>query len=211
MGWKVGDRIVIAPTDFGSAGNAADFTIHSFDSNNVNSINLGNRNGLGIDLLSSTFESKSKYTGKNMTALMQAEIINLSRNIIITGMLNLIVHSFSIIILLIKGDDFEHVDCVNDGPGQPSDLQQGDHCSCWSSIKRTKCTLGLHTVSMGVGSVLSLKYARVEKCGQRGVLGKYCIHFHLNQKCKDCQAIGNAVLYLYQINLIQKLLTFLLG
>jgi hypothetical protein len=98
MGWKVGDRIVIAPTDFGSAGNAADFTIQSFDSNNVNSINLGDRDGLYTALLSSTFESKSKYTGKNMTALMQAEIINLSRNIIITGMLNLIFHSFSIII-----------------------------------------------------------------------------------------------------------------
>jgi hypothetical protein len=46
---------------------------------------------------------------------------------------------------------------------------------------------------MGVDSVLSLKYTRVEKCGQRGILGKYCMHFHLNQKCPNCAAIGNAV------------------
>ena len=87
MGWKVGDRIVIAPTDFGSQGNAADFTIQSFDSNNI--IKLGDRDGLDMALISSTFESKTVYTGKNMSALMQAEIINLSRNIIITGMLEL--------------------------------------------------------------------------------------------------------------------------
>lgn len=91
------------------------------------------------------------------------------------------------------GDDFEHVQCVQDTTGTPPDSVHFDHCSCWNSIKRTKCTLGLHTVAMGVGSVLSLKYTRVEKCGQRGILGKYCIHFHMNQKCQDCKAVGNAV------------------
>ncbi len=46
---------------------------------------------------------------------------------------------------------------------------------------------------MGRGSVLSIKYTRVEKCGQRGILAKYCIHVHLITKCPDCKIIGNAV------------------
>ena len=73
------------------------------------------------------------------------------------------------------------------------DSIQSDHCSCWKSINRNHCTLGLHTIAIGVGSVLSFKYIRVEKCGQRGILGKYCIHLHWMQKCKDCKIIGNAV------------------
>ncbi len=76
-----------------------------------------------------------------MSALMQAEVINLERNIIITG------------------DDFEHVNCVNDVTnGQPPDRIQANHCSCWNGINRKKCTVGLHTAAVGPGSVLSLQY-----------------------------------------------------
>ena len=116
-----------------------------------------------------------------MTALIRAEVINLSRNIIITG------------------DDFQHVQCVNDaGDSRPSDAVQSDHCSCWKSINRNVCTLGLHTIAIGHNSVLSIKYTRVEKCGQRGILGKYCLHLHLISKCPECKIIGNAVEYGHQ-------------
>jgi hypothetical protein len=117
-----------------------------------------------------------------MHALIQAEVINLSRNIIITG------------------DDFEHVQCQEDvvGNGEPADSIQVDHCSCYGGIKRTKCTLGLHTISIGEGSSLSIQYTRIEKCGQRGIMGKYCTHFHLNKNCTDCKVIGNAFEYGHQ-------------
>ncbi|CAF1388780.1 unnamed protein product [Rotaria magnacalcarata] len=179
MGWRVGDRIVIAPTMSGSRGDAEDYTIGRFETNNT--IKLLNKDGTSIGVISSFFESKTLFTGENMSALMQAEVINLSRNILITG------------------DDFQHVNCVNDvADGKPSDSIQADHCSCWKHISRNKCTLGLHTIAVGPGSVLSLQYTRIEKCGQRGILGKYCVHLHLITKCSDCKIIGNAVEYGHQ-------------
>jgi len=130
----------------------------------------------------SVFKSNPKWTGENMNALMQAEVINLSRNILITG------------------DDFEQVQCQADAVGseRPSDAMNADHCSCWGSIGRSKCTVGLHTISMGEGSSISFQYIRIEKCGQRGILGKYCSHFHLNKNCTDCKMIGNAFEYGHQ-------------
>ena len=117
-----------------------------------------------------------------MNALIQAEVINLSRNIIITG------------------DNFEHVQCKADVEPwqQPSDKIHAEHCSCDGILKRTKCTLGLHTISIGVGSSLSIQYTRIEKCGQRGILGKYCTHFHANKNCTDCKVIGNAIEFGHQ-------------
>jgi hypothetical protein len=83
MGWKIGDRIVIAPTVPRSTGDAEEFIIDSFGSNN--SIRLLDKYGISTGVISSFFEAKPIYTGKNMSALVQAEVINLSRNIIITG------------------------------------------------------------------------------------------------------------------------------
>ncbi|CAF4040020.1 unnamed protein product [Adineta steineri] len=143
--------------------------------------NKATYDGTSTGFISSYFRSQTVFTGANMSALMQAEVINLARNIIITG------------------DDFQHVNCVNDvANGRPPDHIQADHCSCWSSIQRTKCTLGLHTAAVGPGSVLSLQYTRIEKCGQRGILGKYCVHLHLVRKCPDCKIIGNAFEYGHQ-------------
>ncbi|CAF1453777.1 unnamed protein product [Adineta steineri] len=179
MGWRVSDRIVIAPTATSSSGNAEDYTIGGFEDNNT--IKLLNKDGTSTGFISSYFRSETVFTGANMSALMQAEVINLARNIIITG------------------DDFQHVNCVNDvANGRPPDHMQADHCSCWKNIHRSKCTLGLHTAAVGPGSVLSLQYTRIEKCGQRGILGKYCVHLHLVRKCPDCKIIGNAFEYGHQ-------------
>ena len=118
-----------------------------------------------------TYYSESKYLNKDTYALIKAEIINLSRNIIITG------------------DDFAHVDGVN------SAHVDGTECTAMLKVNRKKCTLGLHIIAMYEGAVLSLQYARIEKCGQRGVLGKYCTHLHLVESCPDCLIIGNAYEY----------------
>lgn len=77
----------------------------------------------------------------------------------------------------------------------PPDNLHADHCSCWGGIGRTRCTLGLHMLAVGQGAVLNIQYTRIEKCGQRGILGKYCTHFHLMRECPDCKLVGNAIEY----------------
>jgi len=51
---------------------------------------------------------------------------------------------------------------------------------------------GLHTL-MSTGGHMVVTYTRIQDCGQRGVLGKYCLHFHLLQECSDCLFKGNAI------------------
>ena len=51
---------------------------------------------------------------------------------------------------------------------------------------------GLHTISAYSG-LLQMEYTRVEKCGQRGFLGRYCLHYHLKGHCADCRYKGVAV------------------
>eukprot|EP00440_Ansanella_granifera_P037063 gb/GFBE01040220.1/.p1 GENE.gb/GFBE01040220.1/~~gb/GFBE01040220.1/.p1 ORF type:complete len:1500 (+),score=225.46 gb/GFBE01040220.1/:1-4500(+) len=51
---------------------------------------------------------------------------------------------------------------------------------------------GLHTIMTGSG-YMDMRYARVEWCGQRPVMGRYCLHFHLMRKCPRCVFQGNAV------------------
>lgn len=51
---------------------------------------------------------------------------------------------------------------------------------------------GLHTIMTGTG-YMDMRYARVEWCGQRPVMGRYCLHFHLMRRCPRCVFQGNAV------------------
>lgn len=47
-----------------------------------------------------------------------------------------------------------------------------------------------------------VQYTRVEKCGQRGVIGRYCLHFHTVRDCPDCVAHGNAIEYSHHRGII---------
>ena len=176
-GWQKGDRIVIAPNDLairGSEGDAEDFFIGGFEANNI--VKLVDKNGQQATTTKNYF-AETKFISSEVYALNKAEVINLSRNILITG------------------DDFAHVNGDISTLNQNSnefDVVQADTCTAQSSIGRTKCTLGLHIIAKNSGAVLSLQYVRIEKCGQRGVLGKYCTHLHLVQSCADCKIIGNA-------------------
>ena len=100
--------------------------------------------------LDQSYEATLTYTNSALQ-LLSAEVINLSRNVLVTG------------------DDFKEVNC------NPT-LSLGDEtlgcvCDSRANIQRTKCHLGLHTALMGQGK-MQIQYARVEKCGQRGVQGK---------------------------------------
>ena len=58
--------------------------------------------------------------------------------------------------------------------------------------------MGLHTIHMFSGGISKYKHIRVEKCGQRGILGKYCMHFHLTGDSPNFELVGNAIEYSQQ-------------
>jgi hypothetical protein len=153
----------MAPTDLktaGSEGTAETFYIGGFDSNNV--IRLVDKSKQTA-FTTKLYYSETKYVNSETFALVSAEVINLSRNILITG------------------DDFEPVNGVRHSlpAGIEYDKQQAKECTINNDIKRNRCTLGLHIIAYEEGSVLSLQYARIEKCGQRGVLGKLKKYFFI--------------------------------
>uniref|UniRef100_A0A7S2S122 CEMIP beta-helix domain-containing protein n=1 Tax=Mucochytrium quahogii TaxID=96639 RepID=A0A7S2S122_9STRA len=138
MGWKAGDRIVIAPSGIPSKSQSnfvgpEVFKIERFDGNVVHLSGSTNQVYLG---------DSSKQ--------MQSEVINMNRNVLITG------------------DDFV-------------------------PIRGTDSVNGLHGISFNEGGYVELKHTKIEKCGQRDVSGKYCMHLHQKQICRECKIIGNAI------------------
>ena len=165
MGWGQGDRVIIAPTTPGSKGTA--------DSRSIQSIQ-----GSIVTLSSPTSQSFDAdfFSGRGNAVARSAEVINLQRNIIITG------------------DDFETINC---NPAITGDSVAG--CACTSY--RSKCTIGLHTI-MANGGEIKMKHSRIEKCGQRGIMGKYCLHFHLMGNASSSSFVGNAIEYSHQRGII---------
>ena len=176
MGWRVGDRIQVGPTKGGSEGEAQSFVIAKFapfnrvvltswawdefrsDTQFVPTVGAGNR--------------------KPLASLRAAEVIHLTRNVIVTG------------------DDFRHIDC--DPTLEVVEFEMSNRgCHCRPGV-RSKCTMGLHTIHMFSGGISKYKHIRVEKCGQRGILGKYCMHFHLTGDSPNFELVGNAIEYSQQ-------------
>ena len=157
MGWAVGDRIMIASTAGQSQGTADSFSISGFGEGNTVQLS-----GPTTQALRAEFRA----SGDSGLALLSAEVIHLSRSLVVTG------------------DPFTHVGC-----------------SAFSSTAST-CTMGLHTIMMGHGGNIRVQHSRVERCGQRGVLGKYCLHMHLISSCPDCLFRGNAVEFGQQRGLV---------
>lgn len=166
MGWKVGDRIGVAPTERLSRGRGQEFRIESIDEDGKITLNVVSQYTVEAEFLPPQLDG-----GQPM--LKSGEVANLSRNIIITG------------------DDFSLVDCDPNLPeavvGEETSIE-GCRCSSF----RSKCTFGLHTIHMHHG-VARIQNTRVEKCGQRGVEGKYCLHFHHMHDCPDCLFANNAI------------------
>eukprot|EP00437_Effrenium_voratum_P009909 CAMPEP_0181428788 /NCGR_PEP_ID=MMETSP1110-20121109/16861_1 /TAXON_ID=174948 /ORGANISM="Symbiodinium sp., Strain CCMP421" /LENGTH=1773 /DNA_ID=CAMNT_0023552029 /DNA_START=37 /DNA_END=5358 /DNA_ORIENTATION=- len=70
----------------------------------------------------------------------------------------------------------------------------GDHDDFFVSNK------GLHTISAH-GGIMDVRYTRIEYCGQRNHMGKYCLHFHHAGQCPECIFLGNAVYQSAQIGI----------
>ena len=142
MGWKVGDRIAVAPTKDRSEGSGAEFYIQSISSDGT-TIGLSD---ISPDDFDAEFIPSTKEGIK--PALKSAEVVNLSRSIVITG------------------DDFNHIPCENNLPEViPGEQTSSLGCRCASF--RSQCTMGLHTSQM-FGGESRIEYTRIEKCGQRG-------------------------------------------
>jgi hypothetical protein len=185
MNWKIGDRILVGPTERSSEGQAQDFRIVGFGPNNQVELDMhavplkiGGEHVTVVD----SFKADLQYIplhGKPVASLRSAEVIHLTRNIIITG------------------DDFRHIECDPKLGNGYAPVIEGCRCS----DSRKHCTMGLHTIHMFNG-IIKIKHARVEKCGQRGVLGKYCMHYHLMGDCPECIMDGNAIEFGHQRALV---------
>jgi hypothetical protein len=141
MGWKVGDRLGIAPTEPMAKGWGQVVRILGIEEDGTITLEGTINHSYRADF-------KASETAK-IAALLSAEVINLSRNIVITG------------------DDFQHVQCTPDLPEAVAGEQtsvQGCRCSNY----RSRCTVGLHTMQKH-GGTTRIENVRVEKCGQRGM------------------------------------------
>lgn len=128
-----------------ATGVGEDFTITAIDSKGV--VTLDSPVSYSHD---ATFVPPAE--GQQHPALMSAEVVNLSRNIVFTG------------------DDFKHVPCDPTLPESvPNEQTSTEGCRCASF--RTQCTIGLHTAAMH-GGTAKIQNTRVERCGQRGVYGR---------------------------------------
>jgi hypothetical protein len=150
MGWQAGDRLAIAPNDNDTAQT---FFIESSAQNTLTA-----RLAPDSQQSDAAYLFDSVWAGEAGGALLSPEVINLSRNIVITG----------------------------DG--------------------------SLHTVAAGHGGFTEIANTRVEKCGQEGALGKYCMHFHHKMDCairgandeitgSSCTFRNNAVEYSEQVGI----------
>ena len=156
MGWRVGDRLMLAPTTSRSSGTADAVVIAGYGAGNT--VRLSSA-------LVAAYAAEFRAAGAGHGAPLSAEVINLSRNLLITG------------------DDLSLVN------------------PCVASSTAATCTYGLHTALMYGGS-MSVEYARVEKCGQRGIGARYCMHLHLLGACPGCVLRGNAVEHSHQRGIV---------
>jgi hypothetical protein len=144
---RVGDRIGVSPTADLAKGSGEEFTIVGIDPN-VGSLVL-DKPALynhGASFVPPYYDGGGD---NGVPALMSAEVVNLSRNVVITG------------------DEFRHVGC---DPSLSDEAVPGEETSvlgCRCSSFRSKCTVGLHTAMMNGGSA-SIQNTRIERCGQRG-------------------------------------------
>lgn len=141
---RLGDRIGISPTQPRAVGIGEEFTITDIDSKGVVTLD-------GIVQYQHGASFVPPQQANQSPALMSAEVVNLSRNVVITG------------------DDFKHIPCDPNLPESvPGEQTSVEGCRCASF--RTQCTMGLHTAVMH-GGTAKIQNVRVERCGQRG---KYC-------------------------------------
>ncbi len=162
MKWNIGDRIAIAPTERSSNGYSQEFIIRSISNDGIITVDSSAQHNFKAE-----FQAYSKSSDESdwNAATMSAEVVNLTRNIVITG------------------DDFTIVNSVNGSP-EAVKGEQTSALGCRSATFRSRCTYGLHTIQM-YGGTMKIQNTRVEKCGQRGVAGKYCFHFHKVNNCPD--------------------------
>lgn len=171
MGWKVGDRIAVAPTQSRSQGSGAEFYIQNIGTNGIITLSTSSPDIFDADFIPPLYQGSKP-------ALKSAEVVNLSRSVVISG------------------DDFSHIPCDNTLPeAVPGEETSTLGCRC--SSFRSQCTMvsknefilfhifsgklrfltsmcilefkGLHTIQMHRG-ITRIEFTRVEKCGQRGQL-----------------------------------------
>lgn len=162
MGWRAGDRLMLAPTMPHSKGVADTARIVGFGSRGTVLLDRALAASYAADFVS--------VGGEVRAAVMSAEVINLDRNVVITG------------------------DALRLHSPCPAALPP-------ATATGSSCTLGLHVAQLW-GGIIRVEGARVERCGQRGVKGKYCLHTHLVGHCPTCSFASNAIEHAHQRGIV---------
>ena len=172
-GWRVGDRIAIAPSTKKSGGNAEEFTIAEITGN---VLSLGPSASGSGSVTGSAGEVFAQAILKAPSVLVlircctdHVTLVDSDQHRIVfcaagqrflgSGSMRMEVVNLARN-FVITGDDFTDESCTTVGGGG------------------TRCTVGLHTIAIGdqsgvTGPTLQMKHTRVEKCGQRGISAKY--------------------------------------
>ena len=137
-GWRVGDRLAIAPM-LSPIANGSERPAETFEIRAIA--------GRTVTLDRGVATSKAGFPALRL----QAEVLNLSRDVVLSG---------------------------------PAGQMQALHSR------------------IGHGAVGTVAYTRVQHCGQHGVNGKYCLHFHMSKACPDCVFRGNAIEHGFQRGII---------
>ena len=126
MGWRVGDRLGISSDEPVASGEGEEFTILAISDRGAITLDRPSANDFDV-----TFVPPQE--GQTYPALMSPEVVNLSRNIVITG------------------DDYEHIGC---DPNLPEVIpaEESSTLGCRCASYRTKCTVGWHAIAMHGGS-----------------------------------------------------------
>jgi hypothetical protein len=148
---RVGDRLGVAPTEHRSSGFGEEFRIMNIAENGNIVLDKPSEHDHAAEFIPPAIKG-------TRPALKSAEVMNLSRNIVITG------------------DDFSQEVC---DPTLPESVlgEETSTNGCRCSSFRNTCTFGLHTAAMH-GGVARIQNTRIEKCGQRGKFSLLCSSFH---------------------------------
>ena len=137
MGWRVGDRVGISSDEPMATGEGEEFTILAISDRGTITLDRPAANDFDV-----TFVPPRE--GQTYPALMSPEVVNLSRNIVITG------------------DDYEHIGCDPNLP-EVIPVEESSTLGCRCASYRTKCTVGWHSIAMNGGSARYVSFTFISR------------------------------------------------
>ena len=166
MNWQIGDKIGIATTS------RSESTLHTITSISGNTI------GIDPSLKYNHMGGIRDIEGYKIE--MSAEVVNLHRSVVITGDHGNFAKT---------SQGFHTGTFFNDNLESEYDISYGLYRMLKKSFghfpAQQKYCPNHFFLELPIAKPI-FRYARLEHCGQRDVLGRYCFHYHLKGTCRKC-------------------------